>query len=240
MPGMAENPERRLTLQEISDGISGHGWRLILGTARAHVPVGSLARAAEVAGQVIEAAGPAAGERLRADLRGDRVVLTILEPGTGRLTSREIALAGQITEVVRGLGLATTAEPGTDGSAQIMEIAIDALDIPAVVPFWQAILGYVPEPGATGPVDALVDPHGLAPAVWFQQMDAPRPQRNRIHFDISVPHDEARHRIDAALAAGGTLLDDEAAPAFWVLADPEGNEACVTTWQGRDPAPAGD
>ena len=27
---------------------------------------------------------------------------------------------------------------------------------------------------------------------WFQQMDEPRPQRNRIHFDISVPHDEAR------------------------------------------------
>jgi 4a-hydroxytetrahydrobiopterin dehydratase len=25
------------------------------------------------------------------------------------------------------------------------------------------------------------------------------------------------------------------APAFWLLADPEGNEACVTTWQGRDP-----
>jgi 4a-hydroxytetrahydrobiopterin dehydratase len=24
------------------------------------------------------------------------------------------------------------------------------------------------------------------------------------------------------------------APAFWVLADPEGNEACITTWQGRD------
>ena len=25
------------------------------------------------------------------------------------------------------------------------------------------------------------------------------------------------------------------APAFWVLADPEGDEACITTWQGRDP-----
>jgi hypothetical protein len=40
--------------------------------------------------------------------------------------------------------------------------------------------------------------------------------------------------ISAALAAGGTLLSDSAAPAFWVLADPEGNEACVCTWQGRD------
>jgi len=30
------------------------------------------------------------------------------------------------------------------------------------------------------------------------------------------------------------LLADDRAPAFWILADAEGNEACVTTWQGRD------
>ena len=65
-------------------------------------------------------------------------------------------------------------------------------------------------------------------------MDEPRPQRNRIHFDISVPHDQARDRIAAALDHGGRLLSDAGAPAFWVLADAEGNEACVTTWQGRD------
>ena len=68
-------------------------------------------------------------------------------------------------------------------------------------------------------------------------MDAPRPQRNRIHLDVSVPHDEAADRIRATLAAGGTLRYDAEAPAFWVLADPEGNEACITTWQGRDPPP---
>jgi hypothetical protein len=66
-------------------------------------------------------------------------------------------------------------------------------------------------------------------------MDAPRPQRNRIHLDVSVPHDEAQRRIQAALAAGGTITYDAEAPAFWVLADLEGNEACITTWQGRDP-----
>ena len=65
-------------------------------------------------------------------------------------------------------------------------------------------------------------------------MDAPRPQRNRIHVDVTVPHDVATQRIAAALAAGGTLLSDARAPAFWVLADPEGNEACICTWQARD------
>jgi 4a-hydroxytetrahydrobiopterin dehydratase len=98
------------------------------------------------------------------------------------------------------------------------------------------VLAYVDEPGRSGPEDPLIDPLGQGPAVWFQQMDAPRPQRNRIHLDVSVPHDEAEARIQATLAAGGALRSDAAAPAFWVLADPEGNEACVTTWQGRDPS----
>ncbi|WP_418607938.1 hypothetical protein [Georgenia sp. SUBG003] len=29
-------------------------------------------------------------------------------------------------------------------------------------------------------------------------------------------------------------MTDVYAPAWWVLADAEGNEACVCTWQGRD------
>ncbi len=117
---------------------------------------------------------------------------------------------------------------------QVLEIGIDTLDPGAIRPFWRAVLGYADEPGRSGPWDGLIDPLGQGPAIWFQRMDAPRPQRNRIHFDVSVPHDEAEPRIRAALAAGGRLIYDARAPAFWVLADAEGNEACVTTWQGRD------
>lgn len=123
---------------------------------------------------------------------------------------------------------------GAPRSLQLLEIAIDALDIPSIRPFWKAVLGYADEPGADGPGDPLVDPLRQGPAVWFQQMDVARPQRNRIHLDLCVPHDEALRRMDAALAAGGRLLSEAAAPAFWVLADGEGNEVCVTTWQGRD------
>jgi 4a-hydroxytetrahydrobiopterin dehydratase len=65
-------------------------------------------------------------------------------------------------------------------------------------------------------------------------MDEPLAQRNRIHFDIAVSHEEAEGRIAAALAAGGRLLSDAEARAFWVLADAEGNEVCVCTWQDRD------
>jgi 4a-hydroxytetrahydrobiopterin dehydratase len=74
--------------------------------------------------------------------------------------------------------------------------------------------------------------------VWFQQMDEPRTRCNRIHLDITVPHDEAEAWVQAALAAGGTLVSDSAARAFWILADHEGNhegnEVCVCTWQDRE------
>jgi 4a-hydroxytetrahydrobiopterin dehydratase len=238
-------PESRLTRPEVSAAITGLGWRLILGAARTHVRVGSLAQAASVAGRVIDVAGAGADESLRADIRRDHVILTLQSLRTGWVDRREVELAARISAAVRELGLTTDPDvsgdsasgdgAGTPRSAQILEIAIDAMDIAAIRPFWRAVLGYGDEPGRSGPTDAVVDPAWESPAIWFQQMDAPRPQRNRIHFDVSVPHDEARNRIQAALAAGGTLLSDAEAPAFWVLADAEGNEACVTTWQGRDP-----
>jgi 4a-hydroxytetrahydrobiopterin dehydratase len=80
---------------------------------------------------------------------------------------------------------------------------------------------------------SIHDPGGVGPGFWFQQMDEPRPQRNRIHLDVIVPEDEVDDRIEATLAAGGTLVSDAAARAFWILADPEGNEACLCTWEDR-------
>jgi 4a-hydroxytetrahydrobiopterin dehydratase len=87
-----------------------------------------------------------------------------------------------------------TRPTGRGRSIQQLEVAIDALDIPSIRPFWKAVLAYADEPGHSGPEDAIVDPVHQGPAVWFQQMDAPRPQRNRIHFDLTVPHDEAEDR----------------------------------------------
>lgn len=100
-----------------------------------------------------------------------------------------------------------------------------------VLPFWRAILGY--RDRGDFPVD-LIDPRSRDPLTYFQEMDAPRPQRNRIHLDIWVPHDQAEARVKAALEAGGTLVTDEFAPNWWVLADAEGNEACVCTWMDRN------
>jgi len=44
----------------------------------------------------------------------------------------------------------------------------------------------------------------------------------------------ADERIAAAVATGGSIVDDSAAPSFTVLADPDGNRACICTSLGRD------
>jgi 4a-hydroxytetrahydrobiopterin dehydratase len=246
-----EDPYQKLSRSEASDAVTRLGWRLVLGELRTEVRTGSLVLAADVAARAAPVAG--AEGHLRLDVRADRVLLSLQTATAAWVTERDVELARNIStvvdetrlETVSGVGLDADIDgDGSDGgggsdgrgerAVQVIEIGIDALDAAAIRPFWRAVLGYVDEPGRFGPWDGLVDPLGQGPTVWFQRMDAPRPQRNRIHFDVSVPHDEAASRIGAALAAGGTMINDTRAPAFWVLADAEGNEACVTTWQGRD------
>lgn len=217
------------TRRQISDAVAAAGWRLVLGALYTEVRVPSLAEAAAVAASAARAAGAAEPQHLGIDLRADRAVLRLRSPQG--VTDGDIQLAKEISAALAAEGRATTAGAV---SVQALEIAIDALDIPAVRPFWKAVTGYVDETGASDLTAGLVDPTGRGPVIWFQQMDAPRVQRNRIHLDVDVPHDEAPARLEAALAAGGRLLSDRRAPAFWVLADAEGNEACVCTWQGRD------
>jgi 4a-hydroxytetrahydrobiopterin dehydratase len=236
MEEQARGPYQKLSRQEASDAVTSLGWRLVLGELRTQVLTGSLPLAADVAAQA--ATVPGAQGHLRLDVRADQVMLSLQTAAAGWVTARDVEVARNISTVVGEMKLETVSGVGGDGgtgrSVQVIEIGIDALDAAAIRPFWRAVLGYADEPGRTGAWNGLIDPLGQGPAVWFQRMDAPRPQRNRIHFDVSVPHDEAASRIGAALAAGGTLIDDAQAPAFWVLADAEGNEACVTTWQGRD------
>ena len=165
------------------------------------------------------------------------MLAVLTAPDGDGVTRREIDLAGRVSAAV-----AIWTEHGPIGSprsaqvrsAQVVELGIDALDAALIRPFWLAILGYVAESSSSGASDPIADPFRQGPTIWFQEMDAPRPQRNRIHLDIAVPHDEVPARMAAAIAAGGTVVYDGNAPAFWVLADAEGNEACICSWEGRD------
>jgi len=228
--------EQVLSRPEASEAVQESGWRFLLGSLRTSVPVESLARAIGLATDAVVVCGNDADRHLRVDARPDRVVFTLQSVESAAVTTTDVELALRITAVAQKSGLQAQPEIGTDAprSVQVLEIAIDALDIAGIRPFWKAVLGYTDEVGREGPEDPLVDPVGQGSAIWFQQMEQPRPQRNRIHFDVCVPHDEASRRIETALAAGGRLVSATRAPAFWVLADLEGNEACVTTWQGRD------
>ena len=220
--------DARPTRQQISDAVDPVGWRLILGAIYTEVLAPSLAEATDAASLCVSAVGADGQGHLTVDIRADRAALRLQSAHAGAVTGRDVRLAQKVSEALAARGLRPTPD-----AVQALEIAIDALDIPAVRPFWKAITGYADEPGSELNA-ALIDPSGRGPAIWFQQMDAPRPQRNRIHIDVDVPAEEAQTRIDAAIAAGGRMLSDDAAPAFWVLADPEGNEACICTWQGRD------
>lgn len=198
-------------------------WRYLLGRMHLTVDAGSFTSALALVNDV----GRIAEEHNHhpeIDLRYSRVHLAVASHDAGGITERDVAFGSAVADLVAARGL----EPVTSNLAEF-EIAIDALDIPAVLPFWRAVTGYADD----GP-EALADPLLIGPPIWFQQMDEPRPQRNRIHIDLTLPHDEVRTRLDRALDAGGTLLSDAAAPSFWVLSDPEGNEVCLCTWQGRD------
>jgi 4a-hydroxytetrahydrobiopterin dehydratase len=218
----------RISPRQFSEADGVEDWRVLGEGACAYFPTGSFVAGARLVHAIGELAG--LGEHHPdLDLRHDGVtvrLITVADDWYG-LSERDLDLARQISAVARELGLA--ADPS---AVQTVQVSIDALVGSEVMPFWRAVLGY--EYRADSPDEDLVDPRGRGASFWFQEMDAPRPQRNRVHIDVWVPHDEAEARVKAAIAAGGRLVTDEHAPSWWTLADPEGNEVDVATWMGRD------
>ncbi len=211
-----------LTAEEIAELDGLDDWRVILASMRTRFRAGSFPAAAALVTTIAELAEQAQ-HHPDVDVRYPDIVQVVLTThATGGLTDADVALARAISAAAAAAG----ASADTSDLAGI-EVAIDTMDIARIRPFWAAILGY-----REGDVD-VTDPLRLGPPFWFQQMDEPRTQRQRFHIDVSVPHDQAQARIDAALAAGGRMVTDRFARSWWVLADPDGNEACVCTWQDR-------
>jgi 4a-hydroxytetrahydrobiopterin dehydratase len=154
------------------------------------------------------------------DVRPESVTVRLSTAEVRGLTSRDISMAREISAAAARLQV-----PADPAAVQHLQVAIDALDIANVRPFWQAVLGY-----AVAGDEDLFDEHRQGPTFWFQQMESPRTGRNRFHIDIYVPHDQVQARIDDALAAGGRIVNDAHAPDWWTLADPEGNEADLAIW----------
>ncbi|WOQ17352.1 VOC family protein [Raineyella sp. W15-4] len=210
-----------VTPRQVTEAVPG--WRVISGALHVMVECGSFPAALDLVHRV-GALAEQHNHHPDIDIRYSRVHLSVVSHDVGQLTDRDVRFARAVSTLVDDAGFRT--DPA---ALTVADVAIDAMDVARIRPFWLAVLGYR-EAGD----NEIVDPDRLAPLVWFQQMDQPRTQRNRIHLDVDVPHDEAERRLQAALAAGGRLVTAQYAPAWWVLADAEGNEACICTWQERD------
>ncbi|MEU4194391.1 VOC family protein [Kribbella sp. NPDC026611] len=135
-------------------------------------------------------------------------------------------VAERISQVAADLGLKADPLQVTK-----LEVGLDTSDRELVGPFWAAVLT-----GDAKNFDEIevCDPTGRFDALWFQLTDAHETPRQRFHYDLWLPIELVPARIEAAVAAGGTVVSTDEAPAFTVLADPEGNKVCLCTSEGRD------
>ncbi|TSI15017.1 4a-hydroxytetrahydrobiopterin dehydratase [Brevibacterium aurantiacum] len=156
------------------------------------------------------------------------VTVTVSSHDVGGVTDRDITLARKISTIAAEAGL-------TADTASLMqaEFALDTNSSDRVSDFYAALLGGQPAGVHAG--GDLVDPTGqMNTLLWWQRprddSQFPLPESavpQSWHLDVWVSHDEAEGRIAAALAAGGHLVSDTAAPSYWVLEDPDGNRACI-------------
>jgi hypothetical protein len=149
--------------------------------------------------------------------------------------------------------------------ATTLQITVDCADPARLVAFWTQALHYIPQPPPEGYdtwrafylgigvppeelppddrdlTDRAVDPDGIGPALWFQEVPEPKTAKNRLHLDLrvsggrAVPLAERRAAVDPEVdrlrQAGASVLrvlSTEGIDHYAVvMQDPEGNEFCV-------------
>jgi 4a-hydroxytetrahydrobiopterin dehydratase len=148
-----------------------------------------------------------------------------LTRGLFRLEERHVQLADAVSAVARKRGAVADRT-----RAQEVQIAISAQPDAIDIGFWRAVLGYVELADDNG-----IDPLGHGSTVWMQDLDPAKPLRHAMHVDVSVAREQAEHRLAAAVAAGGRIIDDSHAPAAWILADRAGNRICIAAWPDGAP-----
>ena len=140
-------------------------------------------------------------------------------------------------------------------TAARLQIALDCVDPHAQAEFWALALGYEVEhdeafirrlldEGQVTEDDvrtvkgrlvwrdgaAMSDPDGVRPRWFFQQVPEAKAVKNRMHVDVHVGEDARAATVERLVAAGASVLyEGRQGPNTWItLADPEGNEFCVT------------
>jgi 4a-hydroxytetrahydrobiopterin dehydratase len=193
-------------------------WVVLHGGAAAAFRVGSLSEAARLAEAIAKAPG----------IAGAGVLITLADARvTVRLTRDLWSLEPYHVELARAVSAIAREHSAVADRAAVQEVQLavaakpDAID----VGFWRAVLGYQPIAD-----DNAVDPLGHGSTVWMQELDEAKPLRHAMHIDVSVAREHIRARLDAAIAAGGRIVDESHAPEHWTLADRAGNRVCICAW----------
>lgn len=207
-----------VTAEDASQRPSLASWRVLRHHLRTTARTGTMPAGAALVSRIV-AAAEELDHHPDLDLRYAQLHISVTTHSRGTLTEADVALAERITQIADEAGV--TLEPG-EGSE--IEIALAARAPKEIRPFWRAVLGYREADGE------LADPHGRLPQLWFERVGDDGPDVRDVALDVHVPHDRAEARVEAAVAAGGRVVDDAHAPGRWVLADPEGAEVRLCTW----------
>ncbi len=222
------DPLQRLTASQVREaGLTD--WRQILGRVKARFRTGDFATGLALVNKIGEAA-EAVNHHPDILLTWADVIVTLDSHDVRGITSRDLDLARQISRLAAERGI----DSDVSGLTQL-ELGLDTPLGPRLAPFYAALLGGKVDQGEP------VDSSGQTPTVWWQDRNEvdeefALPEQSfeqRWHFDVWVPHDEGERRLQAVLDAGGRLVSDRAAPAYWVVEDDDGNRSCICTPAGR-------
>ena len=205
-----------------ADGVDD--WVVLHGGPTAVFSVSSMAEGARLAEAITTV--PNLGPRTTLTLTGTRLTVRLTREMWG-LEEGHDEIARAISAIVREHGAVADR-----GATQEVQVAIAAKPDAIAIGFWRAVLGYdgmAPDNG--------IDPLGHGSTVWMQDIDPAKPLRHAMHIDVSLAREEAQRRLDAAVAAGGRVVDDSNAPGSWILADRSGNKVCIAAWPDGAPTP---
>lgn len=164
------------------------------------------------------------------DVRYNTVRMRVVSHDVGHLTNRDIRFATAVDVLIDEMQLKRQPEKITR-----TQLVLVSTDVSSIKPFWQAVLDFKQ---AKDDEDILVDRSDVLPPLVFQQFtDSNADQEDvnisgafgRAHLDVFVPNELAAARVEAAVEAGGKLLNDIHAPVEWELSDADGNRAFVRT-----------
>ncbi len=139
------------------------------------------------------------------------------------VTQQDVDLARRITEIAADHKV--DADPA---SVSDIELGLDTARSATIAPVWAALLtGSAESQGRGSPGDEIRDATVRVPNLWFDDPGEQEAQGQRFHVEVYVAPEVAEQRIAAAVAAGGTVVDDSSLPGLTVIADQDGNKGVV-------------